>query len=135
MENNNYGCGIFIDLKKTFDTVNHDILIQKSEHYGVRDTSLNWFRSYLKDRSQYDFCNNISSKTKYITCGVPQWSVLGPLLFLLYINDLPNVSNVLSCHLFADDTNIFLKQASLILYKPLVIGKCANLSIGQTQIV
>ena len=79
----------------------------------MRDTSLNWFISYLNDRSQYVFCNNISSKTKNINCGVPQGSVLGPLLFILYINDLPNISNGLSFHLFADDTNIFFKANNL----------------------
>ena len=113
MENKNYGCGIFIDLSKAFDTVNHNILIQKLEHYGLRDTNLNWFISYLKDRSQYVFCNNISSKTKNINCGVPQGSVVGPLLFILYINDLPNISNELSFHLFVDDTNIFFKANNL----------------------
>ena len=111
MENKNYGRGIFIDLSKAFDTVDHNI--QKLEHYGLRDISLNWFISYLKDRSQYVFCNNISSKTKNINCGVPQGSVLGPLLFILYINDLPNISNELSFHLFADDTNIFFKANNL----------------------
>ena len=113
MENKNYGCGIFMDLSKAFDTVNHNILTQKLEHYGLRDTNLNWFISYLKDCSQYVFCNNISSKTKNINCGVPQGYVLGPLLFILYINDLPNISNELSFHLFADDTNIFFKANNL----------------------
>ena len=88
MENKNYGCGIFIDLKKAFDTVNHNILLQKLEHYGIRGTSLDWFQSDLKDRMQYVFVNNTSSETKAISCGVPQGSVLGPLLFLLYINDI-----------------------------------------------
>ena len=83
MENKNYGCGIFIDLKKAFDTVNHNILLQKLEHYGIRGTSLDWFQSYLKDRMQYVFVNNTSSETKAISCVVPQGSVLGPLLFLL----------------------------------------------------
>ena len=108
-----YGCGIFIDLKKAFDTVNHDILITKLEHYGVRGRSLDWFTSYLKDRSQYTSCNNARSEIKTISCGVPQGSVLGPLLFLIYINDLPNISNKLKFYLFADDTNIFYQCTNL----------------------
>ena len=113
MDNKMYGCGIFIDLKKAFDTVNHDILIKKLEHYGVRGKSLEWFASYLKGRSQYTFCNNSSSEIKSISCGVPQGSVLGPLLFLIYINDLPNISNKLKFYLFADDTNIFYQSPNL----------------------
>jgi len=108
-----YGCGIFIDLKKAFDTVNHDILVKKLEHYGVRGKSLDWFASYLKGRSQFTFCNNASSEIKSISCGVPQGSVLGPLLFLIYINDLPNISNKLKFYLFADDTNIFYQCTNL----------------------
>ena len=105
-----YGCGIFIDLKKAFDTVNHDILLHKLEHYGIRRTSLGWFTSYLNGRSQYVSCNNTTSEIKPIVCGVPQGSVLGPLLFLLYINDL---SNKLSFYLFADDTNMFFESDNL----------------------
>ena len=108
-----YGCGIFIDLKKTFDTVNHEILVSKLEHYGVRGKSLEWFSSYLNGRAQYTFCNNFSSELKFITCGVPQGSVLGPLLFLLYINDLPNISNKLKFYLIADDTNIFYQSSNI----------------------
>ena len=113
IESKNYGCGIFIDLKKAFDTVNHNILLQKLEHYGVRGNGLLWFESYLKDRTQYVSCNNVSSETKTISCGVPQGSVLGPLLFLLYINDLPNISKKLNFFLFADDTNLFYECNNL----------------------
>ena len=108
-----FGCGVFIDLKKAFDTVNHDILLQKLEHYGIRDVALSWFKSYLTDRKQYVHINGVDSETKDITCGVPQGSVLGPLLFLLYINDLPNISKKLKFYLFADDTNIYFESADL----------------------
>ena len=107
-----FGCGIFIDLRKAFDTVNHDILLLKLEHYGIRDM-LNWFKSYLSNRKQYVFLNGESSEVKDITCGVPQGSVLGPLLFLLYINDLPNISKVLDFYLFADGTNIYHESDNL----------------------
>ena len=95
----NMGCGVFIDLQKVFDTVNHDILLPKLEHYGIRGTPLMWFQSYLSDRYQYVSINGESSNLMKITCSVPQGSVLGPLHFLLFINDL-------QFYLFADDTNI-----------------------------
>ena len=114
IDNGKFGCGIFIDLKKAFDTVNHKILISKLEHYGVRSNTLKWFESYLTDRKQYVFYNGTSSETKSISCGVPQGSVLGPLLFLIYINDLPNISEKLNFFLFADDTNIYYESDNLL---------------------
>ena len=112
IDKSKYGCGIFIDLPKAFDSVNHSILLSKMEHYGVRDTALEWFKSYLSNRKQYVYSNGESSQLKDITCGVPQGSVLGPLLFLIYMNDLPNISKLLQFFLFADDTNIYYEAES-----------------------
>ena len=89
------GRGTFVDLQKAFDTVNHKILLQKLEHYGVRSTALNCLQSYLTGRSQYVTVNGHGSGCKPITCGVPQGSIRGPLHFLIYVNDFPSVSKVL----------------------------------------
>ena len=100
-------------MRKAFDTVNHEIRLVKLEHYGIRDNVLNWFQSYLSNCKQYVSINGESSEPLEINCGVPQGSVLGPLLFLLYINDLPNISKVLDFYLFADDTNIYYESNSI----------------------
>ena len=113
LDNNKFGCGIFIDLQKAFDTVNHEILLSKLEYCGIRGIALNWFQSYLSHRKQFVSVNGFSSSLCDITCGVPQGSVLGPLLFLIYINDLPNSSKLLSFFLFADDTNIYFEADDL----------------------
>ena len=109
LDNNRFGCGIFIVRQKAFDTVNHDILLSKLEHYGIRGSAQTWFKSYLNDQKQFVSVNGHSSSICKISCGVPQGSVLGPLLFLIYSNDLPNSSKFLKFFLFADDTNIYFE--------------------------
>jgi len=87
--------------------LNHNILLEKLEHYGVRGVASELLQNYLKNRYQYVSLNGTSSTMREILCGVPQGSILGPLLFLVYINDIINCSNILQFILFADDTNLF----------------------------
>jgi hypothetical protein len=105
--------GVFVDLTKAFDTVDHSILLSKLSHYGVRGITNCWFKSYLASRSQFVSISNCKSELKTILHGVPQGSVLGPLLFLLYINDLHEAIKFSEVNLFADDTTLFQFGASL----------------------
>ena len=111
--NKNYALGIFMDLSKAFDTVDHRILLYKLEKYGIRGTPHRWLESYLIDRQQYTIIDDAVSSTKPITVGVPQGSILGPLLFLIYINDIHNACNDVIFKLFADDSNVFVNESNL----------------------
>ena len=93
-----------MDLSKAFDTIDHLILLDKLSCYGVRGVALNWFKSYLMGRKQCVVVDGVKSNFQEMTCGVPQGSVLGPLLFLIYVNDIINSSDILQFSLFADDT-------------------------------
>jgi hypothetical protein len=106
MDNGLINAILFVDLKKAFDTIDHEILLGKLNRYGFSSQTVELFRNYLSGRTQITVINNVSSGSCKITCGVPQGSILGPLLFLLYINDLPKCQLASNGRLFADDTNL-----------------------------
>ena len=106
LDNKLSALGIFVDLRKAFDTIDHGILLKKVEYMGVRGIALKWVASYINNRKQYVSFLNENSSYADVVCGVPQGSILGPLLFILYIDDICNISNYLGFTLFADDTTI-----------------------------
>ena len=108
-ENKCLAAGIFLDLSKAFDTLDHSILLNKLDNYGIRGAALSWFSSYIHNRFQYVSLSGVHSSKQTIHCGVPQGSILGPLLFLIYINDLPNATSKFHFILYADDTNLLHK--------------------------
>ena len=97
---------VFLDLKKADDTVDHGILLHKLYLYGIKGVAFNWFKSYLSNRKQYCQVNDHLSNPLKMICGKPQGSILGPLLFLIYVNDFPNCLKYTKCNMFADDTQI-----------------------------
>ena len=113
LSNKEHVIALFMDLSKAFDTIDHDILLYKLNNYGIRGIVLSWLKSYLSNRQQFVSIDNVESSLLNIKCGVPQGSILGPLLFLIYINDIVNSSTVLAFVLFADDTNIVLSHTNL----------------------
>ena len=112
-ENNEILIGLFLDLSKAFDTLDHEILIKKLYYYGIRGVLLEWFKSYLKNRAQFVQIGDEKSEMQYLRCGVPQGSILGPLLFIIYVNDMCNISNKLNFILFADDTSVFMSNPDI----------------------
>ena len=113
MNDNKVLIATYIDAMKAFDTVNHKILLKKAECYGITGLTLDWLRNYLTERYQCTLANNIISDRKLITCGVPQGSVCGPLLFLIYINDISNVLEHCKVSLYADDTVIYIENSNV----------------------
>ena len=126
LENNEFTCSIFVDFSKAFDTVNHYILLKKMQKYGFHDVTFEWLKNYISNRQQFVCINGCYSNKARLLCGVPQGSILGPLLFLIYINDLSNVSNILFPIMFADDTTLVYSHSNLnFLIKNVNIGLTA----------
>jgi hypothetical protein len=113
LDEKHYSLGIFLDLSKAFDTINRKILLDKLDCYGSLGIVLDWLKSYLAYREQYVTVNNACSKKLQLSTGVPRGSILGPLLFILYINDISNCNRDIELLLFADDTNIFLSNEDI----------------------
>lgn len=145
IESNEYTLGIFLDLSKAFDTVNHATLLHKLEHYGIRGNALEWFRNYLTCRRQMVNYKFTKSDISFVTCGVPQGTVLGPLLFLIYVNDISE-SSKLSFLMFADDTNLFHSHKNRAMLSQIAnqeLGKVAkwlganklSLNVNKTQFI
>ncbi len=146
LDDNKFAFGVFVDFQKAFDTVNHDILLAKLERYGISGNMNNWFRSYLKDRIQFVSILGFESHQRKISHGVPQGSILGPLLFLFYINDLHRTVKSSTVFHFADDTNFLLIGDSIrnmqkrinadlrALYRWLLANKI-SLNVSKTELI
>ena len=116
LDEGKWSISLFLDFKKAFDTVNHEILLHKLYHYGIRGIAHNWFTTYLNNRNQYVQIEDTKSQLQKIETGVPQGSVLGPILFILYINDITSAINdqTIKTVLFADDTNVYMAGKDIL---------------------
>ena len=117
--------GVYLDLQKAFDSVSHDVLLRKLHVYGVRGIIYDWFKSYLSDRYQFTCLGKVNSDIYCNRFGVPQGSVLGPLLFLVYVNDIGNSVPDAKVKLFADDTNLFVSHETIG-----ILNEVVNRDIG-----
>ena len=129
IEDRDFPCGIFLDFSKAFDNVNHNILQSKLEFYGIRGVVKDLFTSYLRNRMQMMSLACVNSDIQTVCCGVPQGLVLGPLLFLIYINDFHNCSELLDFHLFADNANLFFKHKGINILETEINSELANVHI------
>ena len=126
LDNNEYAIGIFLDIKKAFDCIDHALLLSKLDHYGFRGHINDFLQNYLSSRSQFTIINNTCSTTENIYYGVPQGSILGPLLFLIYINDIQYVTTNTELRLFADDTALFMHNRDLDILTENITHEMAN---------
>ena len=126
--------GVFIDLSKAFDTVNHAIPLQKLECYGITGSTRKWFESCLKNRTQFiSFGNECNTQPRKIICGVSQGSILGPLLFLIYVNDLWKASSEVTAVMFADDTKLFISDTCVKTFFSKMNNELEKVSYGSKQ--
>jgi hypothetical protein len=113
LDNKQHVISIFLDIAKAFDSMDHIILLRKLDHYGIRGLALDWFHSYLSHRFQYVVSNGTTSFIHPVSSGIPQGSLLGPIIFILFINDLPNCASFIKYIMYADDTTLLLSDSNL----------------------
>ena len=116
LNSKNHILSVFVDVRKVFDTVNHLILLRKLEELVIRGVSLEFFKNYLANREQFVRLNSTKSSLEQISIGVPEGSITRPILFLIYIKDLPDISSNLNFTLFADHTTVTLSGENLPLF-------------------
>ena len=127
-EKSEFTLGVFVDLSKAFYTVDHQILLKKLEYYGIAENNLRWFKNYLKDPKQFICFEHDSTKNAKVTCGISKGSIVEPLLFLLYVNDLHHVSKILNPIMFADDTHFFFLHKDINVFFEKVHKELTNVS-------